>query len=85
MSVGKRLDWFEERVYNNANTTIEKMEMVHGFLEGILLRNVWNECWRFNKKTKSNSCDDSYWLQVEKEILDFLKSSSDEDKNRLQR
>lgn len=37
------------------------------------------------KKTKSNSCDDSYWLQVEKEILDFLKSSSDEDKNRLQR
>lgn len=40
MSVGKRMDWFEERVYNNANTTIEKMEMVQGFLEGILLRNV---------------------------------------------
>ena len=36
-------------------------------------------------KTKSNSCDDEYWLQLEKEILEFLKTSSEENRNKLKR
>ena len=36
-------------------------------------------------KTKSSSCENEYWLQLEKEILEFLKGCSDEEKNKLKR
>ena len=36
-------------------------------------------------KTKSNSCENEYWLQLEKEILEFFKECSGEEKNKLQR
>ena len=31
-------------------------------------------------KTKSNSCENEYWLQLEKEILEFFKECSGEEK-----